>query len=240
MPGAQPLYAGYIALARHHRRSVAARRSLHGEIFAHNVVCYPDGDAMTMYAVPGPNNDVRPGHRDYNWVWYHPLNARRAGAPFHRRQWFLPWQFYWAGVDPPAVDRRRCAPRRVKALAPQCVRGDRAHRAALLSSHLRSRAPRAWRIRRTAILGDAAFVARPHVGMGVTKAALDARVPGRCAPRRRADLDVALARYNQRQHLFGTRVIARARLHRRASGRAGHQAAATHGPNRSAIRTRCS
>jgi 2-polyprenyl-6-methoxyphenol hydroxylase-like FAD-dependent oxidoreductase len=28
--------------------------------------------------------------------------------------------------------------------------------------------------RRAAILGDAAFVARPHVGMGVTKAALDA------------------------------------------------------------------
>ena len=61
-----------------------------------------------------------------------------------------------------------------------------------------------------AILGDAAFVARPHVGMGVTKAALDAE----ClvdALMQAGDIDAALKRFNTRQHLFGSRVIARAR-----------------------------
>jgi len=61
-----------------------------------------------------------------------------------------------------------------------------------------------------AILGDAAFVARPHVGMGVTKAALDAQCLAD-ALMQTSDIDAALARYNTRQHLFGSRVIARAR-----------------------------
>ena len=38
-----------------------------------------------------------------------------------------------------------------------------------------SATPRMVLGRRTVILGDAAFVARPHVGMGVTKAAADAQ-----------------------------------------------------------------
>ena len=61
-----------------------------------------------------------------------------------------------------------------------------------------------------AILGDAAFVARPHVGMGVTKAALDAECLAD-ALMQTGDIDAALARFNTRQHLFGSRVIARAR-----------------------------
>ena len=79
MPDAQPLYAGYIAW-----RGLIAESSLpaalHRDIFAHNMVCYPDGDAMTMYAVPGPSNDVRPGHRAYNWVWYHPVGGEGLSA----------------------------------------------------------------------------------------------------------------------------------------------------------------
>jgi 2-polyprenyl-6-methoxyphenol hydroxylase-like FAD-dependent oxidoreductase len=64
--------------------------------------------------------------------------------------------------------------------------------------------------RHAAILGDAAFVARPHVGMGVTKAALDAECLANALVQT-SDIEAALARYNTRQHLFGTRVIARAR-----------------------------
>jgi 2-polyprenyl-6-methoxyphenol hydroxylase-like FAD-dependent oxidoreductase len=63
---------------------------------------------------------------------------------------------------------------------------------------------------RVAILGDAAFVARPHVGMGVTKAALDAQCLA-AALSESKDIDRALACYDSRQHLFGSRVVARAR-----------------------------
>jgi 2-polyprenyl-6-methoxyphenol hydroxylase-like FAD-dependent oxidoreductase len=64
---------------------------------------------------------------------------------------------------------------------------------------------------RAAILGDAAFVARPHVGMGVTKAALDAECLADALLAIK-DIDAALARFSERQHLFGTRVVARARM----------------------------
>jgi 2-polyprenyl-6-methoxyphenol hydroxylase-like FAD-dependent oxidoreductase len=63
---------------------------------------------------------------------------------------------------------------------------------------------------RAALLGDAAFVARPHVGMGVTKAALDAECLAD-ALLDLGDIDAALGRYQERQHAFGARVIARAR-----------------------------
>ena len=46
--------------------------------------------------------------------------------------------------------------------------------------------------------------------MGVTKAALDAESLADALLANR-DIDAALARYNECQHLFGTRVIARAR-----------------------------
>jgi hypothetical protein len=46
--------------------------------------------------------------------------------------------------------------------------------------------------------------------MGVTKAALDAQCLAD-ALLQTSDIDAALARYNTRQHLFGSRVIARAR-----------------------------
>jgi 2-polyprenyl-6-methoxyphenol hydroxylase-like FAD-dependent oxidoreductase len=65
-------------------------------------------------------------------------------------------------------------------------------------------------VERAAILGDAAFVARPHVGMGVTKAALDAECLAD-ALMASTDIDAALARYNERQQAFGARVVARAR-----------------------------
>ena len=59
-----------------------------------------------------------------------------------------------------------------------------------------------------ALLGDAAFVARPHVGMGVTKAALDAMSLARSIGVS-ADLDAALARYERLRSEFGRGVVRR-------------------------------
>jgi 2-polyprenyl-6-methoxyphenol hydroxylase-like FAD-dependent oxidoreductase len=63
---------------------------------------------------------------------------------------------------------------------------------------------------RVVLAGDAAFVARPHVGMGVTKAAGDA-VALADALRAHDDVDVALKRYEAARLRLGTAVIARAR-----------------------------
>ena len=64
---------------------------------------------------------------------------------------------------------------------------------------------------RVVLVGDAAFVARPHVGAGVTKAALDAECLARELKAVDGDLDAALARYDRERRLFGSRIVARAR-----------------------------
>jgi len=64
---------------------------------------------------------------------------------------------------------------------------------------------------RVALLGDAAFVGRPHSGMGTTKAALDAQYLTDALIAAEGDLDSALADYDQARSLFGSRVVARGR-----------------------------
>src|SRR5205807_1900715 len=76
---------------------------------------------------------------------------------------------------------------------------------------------------RVALLGDAAFVARPHVGAGVTKAALDAACLAdaivRCG-----DLDAALAHYDVERRGFGDWIVARSRdLGKYIGAQARHQ-----------------
>ena len=63
---------------------------------------------------------------------------------------------------------------------------------------------------RTVILGDAAFVARPHVGMGVTKAAADAQALATSLTET-DDLGSALARFEAERLPYGAAVIRRAR-----------------------------
>ncbi len=59
---------------------------------------------------------------------------------------------------------------------------------------------------RVALLGDAAFVARPHVGAGVTKAAIDAASLAQAV--RGDDLAAGLRRYQREQLPFGTGLVA--------------------------------
>ncbi len=207
MPDVQPLYAGYVAW-RGMVPEASLPEALHREMFAHNMVCYPDGDAMTAYAVPGPNNDVRPGHRAYNWVWYHPVNAAGLAALCTDAHGVCHGM-----AIPPALIRIEAIAEMLatarRALAPQCVQVIELTPQPFFQAIFDLESPRLYH-GRAALLGDAAFVARPHVGMGVTKAALDAKSLAD-ALGQLGDIDAALAQYHTQQHLFGTRVIARAR-----------------------------
>lgn len=207
MPQSEPLYAGYIAW-RGMIPEADLPADLHREIFDHNMVCYPDGEAMTAYAVPGPDNDVRPGHRAYNFVWYHPTTrAKLTGLCTDATGHCHGMAIAPALIRPEYIAEMRATAR--TALSPQCVTILDIAKQPFFQAIFDLEAPSMYR-GRVALLGDAAFVARPHVGMGVTKAALDAE----CLADALRDLDsieAALARYHERQHLFGTRVVARAR-----------------------------
>jgi 2-polyprenyl-6-methoxyphenol hydroxylase-like FAD-dependent oxidoreductase len=64
---------------------------------------------------------------------------------------------------------------------------------------------------RTVLLGDATFVARPHVGAGVTKAALDAQCLADTLQSHGDDITTALAAYERDRLIIGKRMVARAR-----------------------------
>ena len=63
---------------------------------------------------------------------------------------------------------------------------------------------------RIVLLGDAAFVARPHVAAGASKAALDAATLAD-ALAADADVDAALARYERERLRFGHDIVAHGR-----------------------------
>ena len=64
---------------------------------------------------------------------------------------------------------------------------------------------------RVVILGDAAFVARPHVVAGVTKAALDAQCLADALVAAGNDVEPALAHYDTERRQFGRSLVARGR-----------------------------
>jgi 2-polyprenyl-6-methoxyphenol hydroxylase-like FAD-dependent oxidoreductase len=63
---------------------------------------------------------------------------------------------------------------------------------------------------RVALVGDAAFVARPHVGVGVTKAVLDGEALARELAAG-ADAESALDAYDRSRRRFGSWLVARGR-----------------------------
>jgi len=64
---------------------------------------------------------------------------------------------------------------------------------------------------RAVLIGDAAFVGRPHVGMGVTKGAADAKGLADALAWSGDDIDAGLSAFNKKRKPIGDRVVARGR-----------------------------
>ena len=48
------------------------------ELFGRYTMCFPEGEMMLAYPVPGRDNDTRPGRRSYNHIWYRPTDGRET------------------------------------------------------------------------------------------------------------------------------------------------------------------
>jgi 2-polyprenyl-6-methoxyphenol hydroxylase-like FAD-dependent oxidoreductase len=70
LPDVAPLYAGYIAW-----RAILAEDGLHDDLRDAMTFCLPPGEQFLGYPVTGPDNDLRPGRRRYNIIWYRPADA---------------------------------------------------------------------------------------------------------------------------------------------------------------------
>jgi 2-polyprenyl-6-methoxyphenol hydroxylase-like FAD-dependent oxidoreductase len=206
LPDVKPEYAGYIAwraLVAESEVPPATRAALFDEL----TFCAPDGELSISYPVPARDGDIRPGRRDYNIVWYRPvddlqladLNTDASGTRYEQ----IPPPLIRPGVTVAAkADARALLP---PAVADVFVRAEQPFFQAIFDLA----SPRLV-FGRVALLGDAAFVARPHVGAGVTKAALDAACLAD-ASSATPDLDAALAYYDRERRRFGDWIVARSR-----------------------------
>jgi 2-polyprenyl-6-methoxyphenol hydroxylase-like FAD-dependent oxidoreductase len=209
LPAAQPLYAGYVAW-----RALLAESEvppdIRREIFELYTFCLPEGEQLLAYPVPGRNNDTEVGRRGYNIVWYRPADPDTRLVDLCTD---ASGRHHAAGIPPPLIRRDVIAG--IKAIARALIAPQVAEIFARADPFFQPiydlESPRMV-FGRVALLGDAAFVARPHVGAGTTKAAIDAASLADAIRESAAgDLDAALALYQRRQCEFGRDMVALAR-----------------------------
>jgi 2-polyprenyl-6-methoxyphenol hydroxylase-like FAD-dependent oxidoreductase len=206
-PEIQPEYAGYIAWRGVCDESHLSNYTL-DTLFNYFGFCLPNGEQMLGYPVAGSGNDTRPGKRRYNFVWYRPasedgeLVKLLTDADGHN---------YPTGIPPLKVSWKHISDMRKVAreiLAPQYAEILEKTASPFLQPIYDVRSEQIV-FGRIALMGDAAFVGRPHVGMGVTKAGDEAIVIARHIAQLGAT-PAALDAYGKERLALGQQVVARA------------------------------
>ena len=201
-------YAGYVAWRGVCDEALLSKFTLE-TVFNTFGFGLPSGEQLIGYPVAGANNSVAVGQRRYNFVWYRPapddgnLQALMTDADGHHHA---------DGLSPNKVSWKHVATARQAArdlLAPQFAEILEKTAQPFLQPIYDCSSER-MAFGRVAVMGDAAFVARPHVGMGVTKAAQDAMALTDCISAHGANAQALLA-FEQLRLLPGQGVVERAR-----------------------------
>jgi 2-polyprenyl-6-methoxyphenol hydroxylase-like FAD-dependent oxidoreductase len=206
LPDEKPSYAGYVAWrAMLDEREVPS--SIHAEIFERYTYCLPSGELFLAYPVPGRDNETEPGKRAYNIVWYRPTTPEKL-ADFCTD---ASGKNHGTTIAPPLI-------------RPDVIAWIKAETRALVApqvAEIFERDPRPFfqpifdldtsRIvfGRAALLGDAAFLMRPHPGAGTTKGALDAACLADAIAAH--GIDEGLALYQRQQGAFGSGIVRQSR-----------------------------
>lgn len=175
-PDAQPEYAGYVAWrGLIDERALSAR--LHAAIFEKFMFHLPPGEQVIGYPVAGNDNDLRPGHRSWNMLWYRPADE---ATELPRLLMDDTGTQHQVSIPPPLISRHVIAELRADAerLPPQLREAFRCVAQPFLQPIYDLDPPRMV-TGRVGLVGDAAFVARPHLGGGVVKAAQDSAAMAR-------------------------------------------------------------
>jgi len=203
LPEVQPVYAGYVAW-RASIEEADVPEKLWRAVVDLYAFCLPEGQQVIAYAVPGRDNDTAVGRRAYNIVWYRSVDRATladictdAAGRHHA-----------AGIPPPLI--RPDVVAGIKADAKAAIALQIAEIFALTTPFFQPIydviSPRVV-FGHVALLGDAAFVARPHAGAGTTKAALDAACLADNLASAGDDLDAGLKRYERMQLPFGRTLV---------------------------------
>ena len=209
-PAAVPEYAGYIAwrgLAGETDLTPQTRRDLFPK-FAFSLA---PREHMLGYPVAGFGNSTRAGERCFNFVWYRPTHAERELPALctdihgRRHDMAIPPPL----IRPAVLEAMRGAAR--EQLSPQFAEVVAQTRQPFFQAIFDLESVQ-MAYGRIALLGDAAFVARPHCGMGVSKAAGDAMILADLLRDSDNDAAAALPRYSASRVRFGRSVVAHARM----------------------------
>jgi 2-polyprenyl-6-methoxyphenol hydroxylase-like FAD-dependent oxidoreductase len=209
-PEVQPLYSGYYiwrGAPNEADLSAATRES----IFPYFVFFLPERQQVIGYPISGLDNDLRPGHRRYNFIWYRVGDARQlremcVDENGHQHEHSVP---------PPLIRRDLVAQMRADAeeIMPPAFLDCLRHIAQPFFTPIYDfSAPRIV-FGRVALVGDAASSSRPHMGFGVAKAGGDAQALAQ-ALAAHDDVDAALAAYEAARQPIGERIM----LHGRKLG----------------------
>jgi 2-polyprenyl-6-methoxyphenol hydroxylase-like FAD-dependent oxidoreductase len=206
LPTLKPSYVGYIAW-----RAMVPETDVPADVrrgvFGNYAFCLPDGEIAVSYPVPA--RDGNAGMRNSNIVWYRTTDTEQlrdlctdATGRHHD-----------IGIPPPLVrpevivEIRKTAQellaRPIAEIFTSCAQPFFQPIYDLASPRIA--------FGRVALLGDAAFVARPHIGAGVTKAGQDALFLADAIRDADGDVDAALVQYDIARREFGDWVVAGSR-----------------------------
>jgi 2-polyprenyl-6-methoxyphenol hydroxylase-like FAD-dependent oxidoreductase len=206
LPRLQPNYAGYVAWRAMIDESDIPK-NIREELFDLYTFCLPEGELFLGYPVPGRNNETKIGHRAYNIVWYRPTDLAKDLVDLCTD---ASGQCHGTAIPPPLIRPEIIANIRATAralIAPQVADIFARRQQPFFQPIFDLESPQIV-FGRVVLLGDAAFVARPHVGAGVSKAALDAQSLANALEASGANLDAGLARYQHEQLSFGQGLVA--------------------------------
>lgn len=199
-PNARPVYAGYLAwrgLVPEAELPASARQHLQGDLsFANNY-----GSHILGYLVPGPGNDLRPGHRLFNWVWYRTADPAQLAAIMTDRE----GRRRGHSIPEGWLDARWLAHLRTEAqaLLPPAFRDLVEVTRDPFAQEIRDLACDHYVAGRAAILGDAAAIPRPHTAASTLKAAANALALADALTQFPQDLQLALAAWEPAQVALG-------------------------------------
>jgi 2-polyprenyl-6-methoxyphenol hydroxylase-like FAD-dependent oxidoreductase len=209
-PDVQPIYSGYYIWRGAPNEADLSPQTLAG-IFPYFVFFLPERQQVIGYPISGFNNDLRPGHRRYNFIWYRVGDAQQLRAMCvdengHQHDYSVP---------PPLIRRDLIAQMRADAeqIMPVAFLDCLRHiERPFFTPIYDFSAPRIV-FGRIALVGDAASSSRPHMGFGVAKAGGDAHALARALDAH-DDVDAALAAYDAERQPIGERIM----LHGRKLG----------------------
>jgi 2-polyprenyl-6-methoxyphenol hydroxylase-like FAD-dependent oxidoreductase len=201
-PAIEPIYAGYFIWRGAPNEADLTPRT-RASIFPHFTFFTPAHEQVIGYPIAGLNNDLRVGHRRYNFIWYRVASAEALRAMCVDAD----GQQHEYSVPPPLIRDDLIARMRADAeeiMPPQfldCLANMRPFFTPIYDFST----PRLV-FGRVVLVGDAASSSRPHMGFGMAKAGGDAQALGE-ALASHDDIDAGLAAYDRTRQPIGERVM---------------------------------